>query len=872
MKTVTCPALVLALASIGFAGELAPPRRVKFSVKPAATRTNGKVKITFTASAPTDVAVFIEDARGEVIRHLVAGALGPKAPAPLKPGLAQSIEWDGRADYGRPATGGPFKVRVALGLGAKYDRVVSSKPVNLETVSMLGVGPDGTLYVRNVSSPAVWTHTQLIALDRDGKYLRTLVPFPSTLGLDRVKGYGAMELDGRPAPGSLKTGRKMDFLDSFSGSHGPSYATMAVSTDGKDLYMLLGRRRPYMQPGIVRIASDGSCPDGKLSELLKPGGKLGVASRQPAAAVVSSDGKLLFFAGVATDRNGNKTLPAVYKVPIPARKGMSVFFGDAKKKGAGRTLLGGAPTGLALDGKGNLLVADPANHRVVVVAEKDGKYVGELKVGKFNCLGASRKTGAVYVTVSGKGRARLLKFDSAKAAKPSAELALPGFRHIMTVDPGATPPVIWFGTRVGVLLRIEDRSGKLAAKTVSPGTKARKGTQEGYVGLVVDRHRKEIYARNGHNGGLWQRFIEKTGKTEIVLTPEGSGGGGKGLQLSPSPDGNLYGLKWPYQFYKFGRDGKPLAWAKPKRPDSDDTYDPTKRKGVCPRLRPHIGCIPVAMGELPHTLGVRWSDGKFLIQEATVPRPGAGARTTKSLHEYDLSGQRVTKLDAPIIWKMTDAALGPKLDAAGNIYVAEIVRPKGWVCPPELVKSMTAGGAKAKDVERAYGAMYGSIVKFPPKGGMFHVGTGRAADGGPDPFKGKPKLNGLKSAEYDYFYRTLRPMKVTGAEWVHPGIGHVGLYGCNCENVTFDVDEFGRVFFPDLSLYRVRVIDTAGNAITHFGSYGNPDQVTREKRTLFAWLVGVGATDKYVYTGDAVNRQMLRAKITYAAEETCNIK
>jgi hypothetical protein len=271
------------------------------------------------------------------------------------------------------------------------------------------------------------------------------------------------------------------------------------------------------------------------------------------------------------------------------------------------------------------------------------------------------------------------------------------------------------------------------------------------------------------------------------------------------------------------------------------------------------------MVELPHTLGVLWSNGNFLVLEN--PR---GARSMKALLEFLPSGQPARK--QPIIWKTTDAAVGPKTDAAGNIYVAEIVRPKGWVCPPELKKSLVAAGFKAGDVDRAYGAMYGSIVKFSPKGGMFHFADGTPADQGPDPFKGKPELDGLKSVEYDYFFRSLKAIKVTGAEWVHPGIGHVGLYGCNCENVTFDVDEFGRVFFPDPALYRVRIIDPAGNAITHFGSYGNPDDVTKEDRACFAWLVGVGATDKYIYTGDAMNRQMLRSKITYAAEETCEVK
>ena len=135
---------------------------------------------------------------------------------------------------------------------------------------------------------------------------------------------------------------------------------------------------------------------------------------------------------------------------------------------------------------------------------------------------------------------------------------------------------------------------------------------------------------------------------------------------------------------------------------------------------------------------------------------------------------------------------------------------------------------------------------------------------------------------------------------MHPGIGHVGLYQCNCENVNFDVDPFGRVYFPDPELFRVRVIDTAGNAILHFGGYGNaesmgPDSPVVDPKTgelrpresgdskdlksplaepeiAFAWIVSVGVTDKHIYTGDSLNRRMLKLKMTYAAEEVCAIK
>jgi hypothetical protein len=95
---------------------------VTFTQEPAAERAGRHVKITFAISAPTDVAVYVLDAKGRAIRHLAAGLLGDKAPAPLQPGsLKQELVWDGKDDVGRRAEGGPFFVRVAAGIKATYD-------------------------------------------------------------------------------------------------------------------------------------------------------------------------------------------------------------------------------------------------------------------------------------------------------------------------------------------------------------------------------------------------------------------------------------------------------------------------------------------------------------------------------------------------------------------------------------------------------------------------------------------------------------------------------------------------------------------------------------------------------------------------------
>lgn len=143
------------------------------------------------------------------------------------------------------------------------------------------------------------------------------------------------------------------------------------------------------------------------------------------------------------------------------------------------------------------------------------------------------------------------------------------------------------------------------------------------------------------------------------------------------------------------------------------------------------------------------------------------------------------------------------------------------------------------------------------------------------------------------------PAQVIGAEWLHFGYSHIEIAYCNCESTRFDVDDFGRVFYPDMLRYRVGVLDTNGNAIVHFGGYGNADSLgpdspvidlltkqVRPRRAddpkdlrspfaqpeiAFSWLNGVAATDRCAYMTDIMNRRILRAKLVYAAEETCKI-
>ncbi len=409
MRIVAIAWFALLVGSAALSAGEPPPT---FTAKPATSKAGDKVKIAFAVSAPTDVAVYIEDVKGKVIRHLAAGVLGGNPPPPFKTGLSQELEWDGLADYGKPAEGGPFKVRVALGLRPKYDKIISRRSPSFAGAIALGTAPDGTLYVRHSHFPAFFSHSQLLAMNRDGSYRQTLVPFAATSDNKAAKGFSVLELNGSLVP---VLGAEKDLHPSFSSSGIFQPCNLAVSRDGKSIYAAT-------DAGIMCFYSSGGCAE-PMVQLLKKGdeGKIGAKPTITTAAslCVSSDGKQLFISGVA---DGGKTgLSAIYRIGLPERSGQDLLFGDPRKAGNDREHLGANPGGIASDGRGSLLVADTENNRVVVVGETDGKYRGEFKADYPEMLGTASAKGIVYV-FSRNGGANLTRF--ALPAAPAAAGAL----------------------------------------------------------------------------------------------------------------------------------------------------------------------------------------------------------------------------------------------------------------------------------------------------------------------------------------------------------------------------------------------------------------------------------------------------------------
>ncbi len=172
MRLASLVSMALLTAVLAAAGESG------FTAKPTATRAGGGVKISFAVSAPTDVEVAILDAKGKIVRHLAAGLLGKKAPAPFKKNsLAQEVVWDGKGDYGDAVRGAKVRVRLGMKIGpAKvldvrapaFSRRTPAKQINKPAPKLAGKDAHSLYWA---TFGAITAYTAGAYLDRGGARL-----------------------------------------------------------------------------------------------------------------------------------------------------------------------------------------------------------------------------------------------------------------------------------------------------------------------------------------------------------------------------------------------------------------------------------------------------------------------------------------------------------------------------------------------------------------------------------------------------------------------------------------------------------------------------------------------------------------------------
>jgi hypothetical protein len=810
----------------------------EFASPPRTVREKDDVLLSFALSRPADVEVAVLNGREQVVRHLAAGALGGKhpPPPPLQPGLEQKLKWDGRDDLGSEAAGGPFKIRVRAGMSVRFGRMIGGSPYTGGVVGMpyrapvngLVVDAEGSLFVKMMS--AVGSHGNsglwpwhLRKFDRKGEYVRTLLPYAPSTAPERASGFDLLKTPEGTFTPSLKTSLYPVFC-----ALGNEITPRMI--DGQIVFVHSEARR------LNFLAADGSNRL-KTIPMWSDKAKLKCPAWLDIQVAFSPDGRIAYYSNVAGSAYDGKkpgdidpawpqgrvyrhdlTKPDADPMPFfdfatPAAEADASWMPSAWDKKT-------AAAGLDTDARGNVLVCNLVNHEVVEISP-EGKQLSAIKIPWPDKVLVSRKTGALYVVSRKVSRGGLPPAVLSKitgrgeTAKVVAELALKGtVGGAVTLDESGDATVLWLagqekdGDKAGdTLLRVEDRGTSFAA---GPDRYLNRDADAiGFVGYMdVDREAELVYV-TGNGSGVW-RYNGDTGQGGRIPI--------KAVDLAIGPGGHVYA--WGLGSYdgpiaRYTRDLKeaPLGGA------SANTYG--HLYGRAGRGSAVCGMDVDARGRVYATYGtnechVRVYDEKGQLVD--FPRKEKA---------HDGKEGEVPAL----ITGVTGYGGSLRVDLQGNIYLLQSGLPKGHAAPTGLEK------------DEGFRQAVGTIYKFPPTGGEIETKNGSVVG-------------------------------VTGAVATYPGCGPVSRWNavgsCACTKPRFDVDEFGRLYLPNAVTFTVSVRDNADNEIVKFGSYGNFDSTGPDVIPL-GWPVTAGASDRYVYVGDALNHRVVRVDKRYALEASVDV-
>lgn len=851
---------ILLLGSIPVsAAEVALVDGVKLSRNADAT------EISFTLTAGTDVEVAVIAADGKVARHLAAGVLGGALPppAPLKPGLIQTILWDGKDDFGKPAQGAPFKVRLRAGMGVKFGRFIGEDAYTFGFINSLITDNEGNLYATACAGDTNQYSPTLRVFAPDGSYRRTLIPFPASLSADAAASIARWdESKGAFVPHNFQSGNPI----TYPVEAGPE-ALRVVAVGKRWVTMMSGNKLMAMNLEGGRFT--GPTPLwSKAAELKNP------AWNTPQVAA-SPDGKYLYISNVAgtkyqpktfadtdpkwpqgriyrvaTNKPGTDPQP-FYDLELPDWEQKHYWLPDAWNK---RT----AAAGIATDDAGHLFICDLVNQQIVEV-DSEGKKVSTSKAPWPERVHAA-SNGDLYVICrldkpkDGRVGKKLIRITGrGEASKITAEMPLAGrLGEASAVGVRDGKPVLWIagGSTLICLRATADRF-----EPVKTEFKQRPDAMLDWARIAVDGERNEIYVNNGTS--LTARYDGQTGEGGMLRKD------GKPfycVDLAVGYDGLLYlrtGDSFSGPLARYTRDLSPAAFAT----GTHLLYEIYNRMGIGFSDKgvgagPHGECYDYYMYDWNRYFVAGFDgEGKAIkgnYLQGKMKKPDPKSALAK------LPEERL--VNSAVIGPVPAEGGGICVDLAGNIYVGMRLLPKDFPMP----------GGFAKDP--AYTTWTGSIVKFPPSGGTV-LGAVKADDPA-DPQGPRIPCNSGKT--------------VVGAIAIYPGLSPFsgGSYGgnssaCVCRVSRFGIDRYARLVYANSVTCSATLIDNSGNKILEFGAYGNFDSQYLNKsgeRPIstpefpLAWPTGAGMSDTSIYVLDTYSKRVLRADKTWHLEEIAAIR
>ncbi len=818
----------------------------EFAQQPQVSKSGDNYIITFAAAAKCDATVAIMK-DGIIVRHLASGVLGANAPWPFaKDVLAQSLEWDGKDDAGNPAPDSCI-VRVSLGLKASYAGEISAQ-------GSLGFFPVCNMICDKQGLLHVFTKGNIRSFDKEGKYVRTLLPTRSDVARDKVPFYDYnATTDGDKVIAQnhcFQAGTGTFSGTIYGGISGlmTNHGNIAYLPSSNRMLMISSNAPGYYMGNSYFLYMD--CIDGAMNRIENTNYKYnnGEAETSYLMSMAATPDEQSVYLDICH---------AVYKVPAASPNTMTTpFLGEAGVAGSDAQHFNNT-NGLAVDASGNIYVSDNANNRIQVF-KPDGSLLRSIALTGPGKIFVHPVTGNIYCC---SGRIKIVKFspEGTELAKwinnndDGEHPDLEGF----CLDAASEPPAIWvclqssldnMAAKQPIIKRLEDRDGAFVDVLTIPICGSNLPFLGGHAPVSVDPVTDDVYANNAE---IYLGGLRYNGNTLTLDTAWTKSIGISCNNIGFGRDGLVYfrtGTIPKEDFiYRLDRSGKPVDFPNGVSIDylmpdwgvdflkginykglpTDDHQngdDNAWKKGLDVAPNGDIYLITGSL-DVPDTLRVFDNLGNLKCPYAAVHLGYARASTVKAGRE-------------------------------GAFYLGTQYGKAGAALPEGLAENENAGATWA-----------GSVIKVGNKEWPAVRFYGSEEIGKPAGISPQLYLFGQGwSGGGDYIV-------VDSLHWAYYGLTGMGMAsgGCICHHQKFDMDRFERCFLPCNYLYSVIVLDANGNRVLRIGRYGNPDSrgpgsPVPNPDIAFCFVKAVTVSDKALYVCDIDNNRLLKAGLSYENE------
>lgn len=377
----------------------------EFTEQPQVTRKGDTVVITFASKDYCDATVAVEHDGGRIVRHLGSGVLGTNAPEPFqKNSLKQRVVWDGKDDQGKLIDDKErLTIRVSLGLKPEFEKNLYWSPYKRisQGVPVIRASEEGVFVFEGSGVDT------LKLFDHDGKYVRTVYPFPH----NTLEGF--KDLDWRDFPQGMRLPYKKSIYqqtlltsgDNCSeydqgGRHGS--AATGLDIHGKEVFLAFQKLNRFSTAGSGEKISGGKT-GAELKGFKVQYDNSKVANIGPTSVAVSPDGKWAYLTGFSYRYSYNfDTLNAVTRIALDREGDAEIFKGAIGSSGGQAVAAGSEPgqfknaTSVACDAQGRVYVSDFMNDRIQVF-DADGKFLKEIKTYKPALVRVNKRNGELFV-------------------------------------------------------------------------------------------------------------------------------------------------------------------------------------------------------------------------------------------------------------------------------------------------------------------------------------------------------------------------------------------------------------------------------------------------------------------------------------------